>query len=109
MDFRHANSPVSELQGYRERDFVTPSLVDHPKLLFIPLLIKSLNVTEGGASSDGATKRDKSMNPVNGITQMKVANRNVKMTANNPFRMIPYLRMMNQVPIMQKIVHARVE
>ncbi len=40
---------------------------------------------------------------------MKAAKKKVKMTANKPFRMMPYFRMMNQVPMMQKIVHARVE
>jgi len=90
-------------------NFPHESLVDYPRLLLTPLLIKSLNVIEGGASSDGATKRDSRINSINGIPQMKVANKKVKMTASNPFRIIPYLRMTNQVPIMQKIVQARVE
>jgi hypothetical protein len=79
------------------------------KLLRIPFLISSINGTEGGTFSGGAIKRDTTINTVNGIAQMKTANKKVKMTANSPFRMIPYLRMMNQVPMMQKIVHARVK
>jgi hypothetical protein len=60
-------------------------------------------------SSSGVTHRDKRMNPVNGMAQMAAAKKKVVTTAINPFRRIPYFRMMNQVPIIQMIVQARIE
>jgi hypothetical protein len=49
------------------------------------------------------------MNPVNGMAQMAAAKKKVVTTAINPFRRIPYFRMMNQVPMIQIIVQARIE
>jgi len=66
-------------------------------------------MTEGGDSSGGVTKRDKRIKPVNGITQMAAAKKKVVTTAINPFRRIPYFKMINQVPMMQMTVQPRIK
>jgi hypothetical protein len=81
----------------------------YTELLLIPLLINSLNITKYTGSSVGVTKRDKRINPAKGIAQMVAAKKKVITNAIKPSRRIPYFRMMNQVPMKQTIVQARIE
>ncbi len=85
------------------------NLLAYPELCLIPFLISSLNMMEGEGSSEEVVRRDRRINTDNPMAQKTKAKKKNIPTANIPSERIPYLKMMNQVPMKQMIDQTSIE